>query len=95
VVGQTRVTRQTRVTTIARALEAGFAERDSDAEAAPIDRAKVDEMHLLDDWLRRNDTRLAVIALDPLEPGAAAESVLAAVRAQAARSQPAGRARAS
>jgi DNA polymerase-3 subunit epsilon len=95
VVGQTRVTRQTRLTTIARALEAPFAERAPDAEVGMIDRAKVDEMHLLDEWLRRQDTRLTVIPLDPAAPGASAEAVLAAVRAPLAQSQPTGRARAS
>ncbi len=78
--GQTRVTRQTRVTTIARALDGAFVADDSAADGARIAREKVDEMHLLDTWLQRSHDRLTVIHLDPESPGASAEAVLAAVR---------------
>jgi DNA polymerase-3 subunit epsilon len=95
VVRQTRVTRQTRLTTIVRALEESFAEPAPDAVASPIAREKVDEMHLLDDWLRRNDGRLTVVPIDPSAPAASADAIQAAVRQPVARALPAGRARAS
>jgi len=95
VVSQTRVTRQTRLATIVRALEAAFAERVPDAAILRIAREKVDEMHLLDDWLRRNDARLTVMQVDPSAPGTSAEAVQAAVRTPVARALPSGRARAS
>jgi len=81
-VGQTRVTRQTRVTTIARALTVTFADRGAEADGAPIARDKVDEMHLLDTWLQRNDERLTVIQVDQESPASAADAILAAVREQ-------------
>ncbi|MGE3910525.1 MAG: exonuclease domain-containing protein [Chloroflexota bacterium] len=77
-VGQTRLTRQTRISTVARVLAATFVE--SEADSAPIAREKVDEMHLLDTWLQRNDDRLTVIQVDPMAPAASAEAILAAVR---------------
>jgi DNA polymerase III subunit epsilon len=95
VVGQTRVTRQTRLTTISRALTTAFAVQPPEAEATGIAREKVDEMHLLDDWLKRNDGRLTVIQVDPAAPAASADAILAAVRAPAARPAPTDRARAS
>jgi DNA polymerase-3 subunit epsilon len=79
-VGQARVTRQTRVSTIARALEAAFLESESPAEGAAIARDKVDEMHLLDTWLQRNSDQLTVLQVDPAAPAALAEEILAAVR---------------
>jgi excinuclease UvrABC nuclease subunit len=78
--GQTRLTHQTRLSTIARGLEATFAEMDAASEASPIAREKVDEMHLLDTWLQRNDDRLTVIQVDPADPTASAGAILAAAR---------------
>jgi excinuclease UvrABC nuclease subunit len=97
-VGQTRVTRQTRLSTIGRALESVFVEDDVSAESLPIGRDKVDEMHLLDQWLQRNDDRLTVIHVDPTAPADSADAVLAAVRAtsaEAVRTGSRGSARAS
>ena len=96
--GQTRLTRQTRLSTIARGLESAFADTDAATEGSPIAREKVDEMHLLDTWLQRNDDRLTVIQVDPADPAASAEAILAAARAPIpvpARSAGRGRARAS
>ena len=96
--GQTRLTRQTRRSTIARALETVFADDDSAADTLPIARDKVDEMHLLDTWLQRNDDRLTVTHVDPTRPTASADAVMAAVRTPApssARTGTSGRARAS
>lgn len=50
------------------------------AARTPLRREKVDEMHLLDSWLQRNDERLTVVQVDPAAPAAAAEAVLAAAR---------------
>jgi excinuclease ABC subunit C len=81
-VGQTRLTRLTRVGTIARVLSTTFADYEgSPAERRPIAREKVDEMHLLDTWLQRNDDRLTVFHVDPAEPAASAQAILTAVRA--------------
>jgi DNA polymerase-3 subunit epsilon len=93
-VGQTRMTRQTHLGTIARALETAFTDDGLGADAGPIAREKVDEMHLLDTWLQRNDDRLTVIQVDAGAPAASAEAVLAAVRQPAPRVA-GGRARAS
>lgn len=96
--GQVRVTRQTRLATIERALVAIFAEDDQAIGSSPIAREKVDEMHLLDTWLQRNDDRLTVIQVDPATPAASADAILAAVRsplASSGRAAPRGRARAS
>jgi excinuclease ABC subunit C len=95
VVSQTRVTRLTRPATIERVLAAAYAEQPPDAEAVPIAREKVDEMHLLDDWLRRNDGRLTVVPVDPSTPAAAADAIVAAVRQPLPSAAPARRARAS
>jgi len=92
VVGQLRLTRLTRVATIARALNAAFTDNADAASTAPliIGRDKVDEMHLLDTWLQRNDDRLTTVTLDPAVPGAAAEAVQAIVRQSVVR-EPAAR----
>ncbi|MCC7369509.1 MAG: GIY-YIG nuclease family protein [Chloroflexi bacterium] len=93
--GQARVTRQTRQVTVERAL--GMIYGDSAASAQlPIPREKVDEMHLLDTWLQRNDERLTVIQVDAADPASAAPAILAAVRqATTSASGTARRARAS
>jgi DNA polymerase-3 subunit epsilon len=91
-VSQSRLTRLTRLGTVARALGAAFADREPADAAEPIARAKVDEMHLLDTWLQRNDERLTVIQVDPSRPAASAEAILAAVRQPVAPSGPARRA---
>ena len=83
-VGQTRLTRQTRVTTVARALTVAFADPGPEVDGLPIARDKVDEMHLLDTWLQRNDERLTVIQVDQASPASAADAILAAVRQQPA-----------
>ena len=82
-VGQARVTRQTRLGTVQRALEAAFANSmasDTAADPSAIPREKVDEMHLLDTWLQRNTDHLTVLQVDPAAPGDVAEAVLEAVR---------------
>ena len=61
---------------LARALERTFA-----APPEPVTRATVDEMHLLDGWLRRHTERLAIIPVDPAEPLGALEATVAALRA--------------
>jgi excinuclease UvrABC nuclease subunit len=94
-VGQVRLTRQTRLATIARALESAFPAPDQAAEALPIAREKVDEMHLLDTWLQRNDDRLTVIQVDPTAPADSADAILEAVRQPLATSAASRRARAS
>ena len=93
--GQARLTRQIRLVTIERALRTTFAEDDAVADGVPIAREKVDEMHLLDTWLQRNDDRLTVIPVDPAAPAAAASAILAAARAPLAPSATNRRARAS
>lgn len=98
VAGQSRLTRQTRLGTIARALETAFAAEEPAADGLPIAREKVDEMHLLDTWLQRNDDRLTVIHVDPTAPAASANAIMTAVRTPVAtpvRSGAGGRARAS
>jgi DNA polymerase-3 subunit epsilon len=97
-VGQMRLTRQTRVTTIERALSAAFADPGAAVDGLPIARDKVDEMHLLDTWLQRNDERLTVIQVDQASPASAAAEIMAAVRQQPVVAAPAAtgrRARAS
>ena len=99
--GQARLTRQTRLVTIERALLATFAGDPTAADESPIAREKVDEMHLLDTWLQRNDDKLTVIQVDPATPSATADAILAAARAPlaplapTARTTARGRARAS
>jgi DNA polymerase-3 subunit epsilon len=93
--GQARLTRQTRLGTIARALEMAFHDDRADDEATPIARERVDEMHLLDTWLQRNDERLTVVQVDLAVPAAAAEAILAAVRQPTTSHRPGRRARAS
>ena len=88
--GQTRLTRLTRRGTIARTLDSVFLTPEDADDGSRIAREKVDEMHLLDQWLRRNDDRLTVIQVDPDAPADAVEAILAAVRTVGA-----GRARAS
>jgi len=78
--GQTRLTRQTRLVTIERALVGTFASDDAPSEGSPIAREKVDEMHLLDTWLQRNDDHLTVIQVDPAAPASSAEAILSAAR---------------
>jgi DNA polymerase III subunit epsilon len=90
-VGQTRVTRQTRPSTVERALTVTYAEEEAEAVNQPIPREKVDEMHLLDTWLQRNDERLTVISVDIADPLAAAASILAAARQSLAVTRPGGR----
>jgi len=99
-VSQASVSRQTHLATIERVLAHAFvtegAASDPAADSAPIPREKVDEMHLLDTWLQRNDERLVVIPVDPSAPAASAEAVAAAVRRPLVTSARAGgRARAS
>jgi DNA polymerase-3 subunit epsilon len=89
-VGQTRLTRQTRLVTVERVLVAAYPADDPDAEMQRIAREKVDEMHLLDTWLQRNNDRLMVLQVDPKAPAVSAEAVMAAVRGTGT-----GRARAS
>ncbi len=62
--------------TLQRALERTFGD-----PPAPLTRGTVDEMHLLDNWLRRHTERLAVIAVDPSMPVGALDEVAAAMRA--------------
>ena len=66
---------------LARALERTFA-----ARPAPVTRASVDEMHLLDGWLRRHTERLAIVQVNPAEPRGALDAIVAALRT--ARSAP-------
>jgi DNA polymerase-3 subunit epsilon len=99
-VSQATVSKQSRLTTIERALARAFetkgAAGEPEAESAPIPREKVDEMHLLDTWLQRNDDRLVVISVDLAAPSASAESIAAAIRRPvAAAARAGGRARAS
>lgn len=79
-VGQALVTRQTRLATVTRALEQAFPPATPAEDSATIAREKVDEMHLLDTWLQRNDERLTVVPVHPGSPGSSAEAILAAVR---------------
>jgi DNA polymerase-3 subunit epsilon len=82
-VSQTALSRQTRLTTVERALERAFPTEivaDEPAERAAIPRDKVDEMHLLDTWLQRNNERLVIVQVDPLAPAESAEAVVSAVR---------------
>ena len=76
-VGQATVTTATRPTTLARALAEAFA----GPAPATFTRDKVDEMHLLDGWLRRHTERLTLVPVDPVRPGDSVERVLATVRA--------------
>jgi DNA polymerase III subunit epsilon len=46
----------------------------------PVSHDEVDEMHLLDSWLRRKDSVLRQIAVDPADPLSALAPLLAAVR---------------
>jgi excinuclease UvrABC nuclease subunit len=76
-VAQATVTTATRPTTVARTLAEAF------AGPAPttFTREKVDEMHLLDGWLRRHTERLTLVSIDPANPGGAVDTVLNTVRA--------------
>jgi excinuclease UvrABC nuclease subunit len=94
-VGQVSISKQTRVTTIARVLERAFdaaGDAGDPSAAGAIPREKVDEMHMLDTWLQCHDDRLVVIQVDPDAPAASAEAILAAARRPIAAG---GRARAS
>jgi len=93
--GQIRLSRQTRLTTVERTLLATFADGDVSSQGQPIGREKVDEMHLLDTWLQRNDDRLTVIQVDPADAAASAAAIVTAARAPlAAPARTAGRGRA-
>jgi DNA polymerase-3 subunit epsilon len=95
-IGQTTMSSQSRLPTVTRLLERAFAGADQPEAATSIPREKVDEMHLLDTWLQRNDERLVVIQVDPAAPAASAETVLEALRRPVrAATRPGVRARAS
>ena len=79
-VRQLTATTATRRSTIERALQAAFVPRSPQ----PVTREIVDEMHLLDGWLRRHTERLARIPVDPAEPAAALGAVMESLRAPAA-----------
>ena len=79
-VRQLTATAATRRSTIERALQAAFAPRSPQ----PVTREIVDEMHLLDGWLRRHTERLAHIPVDPTEPAAALGAVMESLRAPVA-----------
>jgi excinuclease UvrABC nuclease subunit len=51
----------------------------------PVSHEEVDEMHLLDGWLRRKGEALRQVPLDPANPAAALPAVLAAISAPLAR----------
>jgi len=76
-VGQATISTATRPTTVARELALAFA----GAAPATFTREKVDEMHLLDTWLRRHTERLVLVPVDPEAPSAAADALLDSVRA--------------
>ncbi|MDP8922392.1 MAG: exonuclease domain-containing protein, partial [Chloroflexota bacterium] len=76
-VGQVTVTTATRPTTVARALADAFA----GPAPATFTREKVDEMHLLDGWLRRHTERLTLVSVDPARSDGSVDAVLDTVRA--------------
>ncbi|MCC6176911.1 MAG: GIY-YIG nuclease family protein [Chloroflexi bacterium] len=76
VVGQMTVSAQARTASIERALGRAFA---GEVETT-VTREKVDEMHLLDGWLKRHTERLAVVHVDLSNPADAAPAVAAALR---------------
>jgi excinuclease UvrABC nuclease subunit len=78
-VAQATATTATRPTTMARSLAEAFA----GPPPATFTREKVDEMHLLDEWLRRHGDRLTLVPVDPADPDAATAGILAAIRAVA------------
>jgi excinuclease ABC subunit C len=75
-VHQLTATALTRRTTLARALQSVFVDRPPE----PASREKVDEMHLLDGWLRRHRERLAIVPVDPSDPLAALAVVESSLR---------------
>jgi hypothetical protein len=50
-----------------------------------VTREHVDEMHLLDGWLRRHTEQLAIIPVDPAEPLAALDAIMTSLRPPRAR----------
>jgi DNA polymerase III subunit epsilon len=66
-----------RRTTVAKLLGEIFAARPARA----VTREAVDEMHLLDGWLRRHGERLTTIPVDAAGPLGAVDAIIAALRA--------------
>jgi DNA polymerase-3 subunit epsilon len=78
-VGVGRLTRPSRLT---RVLRGAFESEPPE----PVTREVVDEMHLLDGWLRRHTERLTLVPIDPADPLAALDAVVAALRQRPAAS---------
>jgi len=84
-VHQTTATTATRATTLTRSLQRVY------HAVAPnvVTRDVVDEMHLLDGWLRRHRDELTIVEIDPGDFAPALEQITAALRTRTRRSGPA------
>jgi hypothetical protein len=50
-----------------------------------VSREKVDEMHLLDAWLRRHRERAAVVEIDLADPTRSVDEIVRAIRPRLAK----------
>jgi excinuclease ABC subunit C len=79
-VRQLTLGRAVRRPTILRALASSFS-----SFPPSVTREKVDEMHLLDAWLRRHRERAAVVEVDPVDPTRSVDEIIRAIRPRLAR----------
>jgi excinuclease UvrABC nuclease subunit len=79
-VRQLTVGRTVRRPTIVRALASAFS-----SHPATVSRERVDEMHLLDAWLRRHRERATVVEVDPADPTRSVDDIIRAIRPRLAK----------
>ena len=84
-VHQTTATTATRAATLARSLRTVYQAIGSNV----VTRDVVDEMHLLDGWLRRHSHELTIVEVDPVDLTPTLEQITAALRTRRRRSDPA------